>query len=73
MVAPDGSELERLVNSGGVGACFNPGEVDKVANWLKSFSENPAKLNQYKKASKMLSKKYSPANASKYVEILEKI
>lgn len=73
VIAPNGSELERLVNSDGVGACFKPGEVDKVADWLRDLTENSEKLSQYKKASKLLSKRYSPANACQYVQIMTTI
>lgn len=73
VISPKGSELENLVIFNNIGACFNPGEVGAVINWLEDLVVNQEKLNQYKKASKTLSEKYSPLNANKYVQVLTSV
>jgi glycosyltransferase involved in cell wall biosynthesis len=73
VIAPPGSELESMINEGGCGECFVPGDVEGVKNYLEQLANNSELLNRYKNAAKQLSLKYSPENAYKYVEILRKL
>jgi glycosyltransferase involved in cell wall biosynthesis len=70
VIAPPGSEMEKLIEEGGVGICVNPGNIQKVENWLVQLANNNDLLKEHKLASEKLAKKYSPDNVNKYVQVM---
>ena len=71
-IAPDSSELSRLVQEHQAGLVCTPGDPNKVAASLKLLVESPSTLNTYKQNALKTSKLFTPENAKQYIrEVIE--
>lgn len=73
VIASTESELKEMLTQGKCGACFEPGDVKGVMDFLFSLASDKVRLMNYKRAAKQLSEKYSPKNAFEYVEVMTSV
>ena len=69
-IATEESELYQLVKEHNIGAIFSPGDVEGIKKFLLSLDQ--ADLNLYKQNARKTSELFTPKNAIKYLQLVEK-
>lgn len=67
-IAPENSEIARMVNKYQNGMCFNVNDIDRMVNYIQMLAENAAQKTLYSSNSLRAAKDYTFDNAKMYVK-----
>lgn len=72
IIAPEGSELQRLIQSFDCGICCLPDNPQGVADQLRGLFNNEDRLKEFQRNSFEASKNFTVENAKEYVQIINR-
>jgi colanic acid biosynthesis glycosyl transferase WcaI len=74
VVAPEGGEVQRIVEAGGVGVCVDAGDPAALARVVAELEADPDRLGLYRQASYELAPRYSrESQATAMIRVLESV